>query len=168
MNIYVGNLDFKIDEPEIIKMFALYGEVTTVKLIRDRETGRSKGFAFIEMPNSTDGQRAIDNLNDSEVMNRRIKVNEAVENQDRPRRPGNNRGGGGGYDRRPYRDAPPRQDGEKRFNRDSNYQSRDRNGNRDGNRDRNNFNRPDRPFRGGGDSFNKKERPPRDNWREFD
>jgi len=90
MNIYVGNLDFKVDEIEIIKMFALYGDVETVKLIRDKDTGRSKGFGFVEMPKDEDARRAIDHLNESEVHGRRIKVNDAGENKseggDAPRR----------------------------------------------------------------------------------
>lgn len=111
MNIYIGNLDFKVEEPEIIKMFALFGDVETVKLIRDRDTGRSKGFAFIEMPKEEDARRAIDNLNESEVNGRKIKVNSADENPPKDDRRDDRRGGnhGGGQKRPPFnRDQPPR------------------------------------------------------------
>lgn len=81
MNIYIGNLDFKVDEIEVIKLFALYGDVTTVKLIRDKDTGSSKGFGFVEMPKEEDARRAIDNLNGKEVRGRNIKVNDADENK---------------------------------------------------------------------------------------
>jgi len=81
MNIYIGNLDFKVDEIEMIKMFALYGDVETVKLVRDKDTGRSKGFGFVEMPKDEDARRAIDHLNDKEIFGRRIKVNDANEHK---------------------------------------------------------------------------------------
>ena len=95
MNIYIGNLDFQVDEIEIIKMFALYGDVETVKLIRDKDTGRSKGYGFIEMPKEEDALRAISNLNESEVMGRPIKVNNASENASQENQ-------GQGPQRRPY------------------------------------------------------------------
>lgn len=97
MNIYVGNLNFRLAESELIKMFALFGEVGSVKIIHDRDTGRSKGYAFVEMPNEDDGRRAILNLNDTEVMERRIVVNEAKPPSSFDRKPGGfNRGGSGG------------------------------------------------------------------------
>jgi RNA recognition motif-containing protein len=77
MNIFVGNLDFKVDEIELIKMFALYGDISTVKLIRDRDTGKSRGFGFIEMPKESDAQRAIESLNGKEIFGRPIVVHES-------------------------------------------------------------------------------------------
>ncbi len=103
MNIYVGNLNFRLAEPDLIKMFALYGDVTNVKIIRDRETGRSKGFAFVEMPNDEDARRAIQSLHDTESGDRRIVVNEAAPAGTQEKKPysggGNSGGGGGGYNK---------------------------------------------------------------------
>jgi RNA recognition motif-containing protein len=77
MNIYIGNLNFKIQEDQIRSIFEEFGEVSSVKLIRDRETARSKGFGFVEMPNDGEGEAAINSLNQSEVMGRPMVVNEA-------------------------------------------------------------------------------------------
>jgi RNA recognition motif-containing protein len=88
MNIYVGNLNYKVREEEIESIFAEYGEVNSVKIIKDRETGRSKGFAFVEMPNNEEGQQAIDALHETEFQQRNLVVNEA-----RPQS-SENRGGG--------------------------------------------------------------------------
>jgi RNA recognition motif-containing protein len=88
MNIYVGNLNYKVREEEIESIFAEYGEVNSVKIIKDRETGRSKGFAFVEMPNNEEGQQAIDALHETEFQQRNLVVNEA-----RPQS-SDNRGGG--------------------------------------------------------------------------
>ncbi|TFG60579.1 MAG: RNA-binding protein [Spirochaetales bacterium] len=74
MRIYVGNLPYKCSEEEIKNVFAQYGMVNSVKIITDRETGRSKGFAFVEMDN---GQEAIDGLNGKDFGGRALKVNEA-------------------------------------------------------------------------------------------
>lgn len=81
MNIYVGNVPFKMTESELHDLFANYGSVTSCKLIIDRETGRSKGFAFVEMEDDNDGRTAIEELNDREYHGRNLRVNEA-----RPRR----------------------------------------------------------------------------------
>ena len=110
MNIYVGNIPFHVTEGELEDAFAAYGDVASVKIIMDRETGRSKGFGFVEMDDDEEGREAIDALNQFEMEGRALKVNEA-----RPRtggggggnfRPRNNfgggggrSGGGGGYDR---------------------------------------------------------------------
>lgn len=77
MNIYIGNLNFKIQEDQIRSIFEEFGEVSSVKFIRDRETARSKGFGFVEMPNDGEGEAAINSLNQSEVMGRPMVVNEA-------------------------------------------------------------------------------------------
>lgn len=96
MNLYVGNLSFQVREEDLRTLFEEFGEVTSVKIITDRETGRSKGFAFVEMANKEDGLNAIEALNDKEVRQRNIKVNEARQRTERP-------GGGGGGMRRPPR-----------------------------------------------------------------
>lgn len=91
MNIFVGSLPFKLQEADLKQLFEAYGEVSSVKLINDRETGRSKGFGFVEMPDDESAQQAIEALNGSEVGGRNIAVSQAEE-----RKPsGGNRGGGG-------------------------------------------------------------------------
>lgn len=79
MNIYVGNLSYNIEESELREIFEEYGEVTSVKIITDKYSGRSKGFGFVEMANDEDASNAIQELNDAEVEGRNIKVNEARE-----------------------------------------------------------------------------------------
>ena len=79
MNIYVGNLHFNVSEDELRKAFEEYGEVASVKIISDKFSGRSKGFGFIEMPNETEGQKAIEALDGKEVKGRNLKVNQARE-----------------------------------------------------------------------------------------
>jgi RNA recognition motif-containing protein len=76
MNIYVGNLNYKTSEESLRRLFEQYGTVESVKLITDRDTGRRKGYGFIEMDNDG-GSTAIENLNDKEFDGRNIKVNEA-------------------------------------------------------------------------------------------
>lgn len=101
MNIFVGSLPFKLEETELREIFEDYGEVSSVKIISDKVTGRSKGFGFIEMPDDAQAQKAIDELNGSEVGGREIVVNKAEEKKDNGRRGdfGGNRGGGGGSNR---------------------------------------------------------------------
>jgi RNA recognition motif-containing protein len=77
MNIYVGNLNYNLSEDELEKVFTPYGEVTSVKIIRDKYTDQSKGFGFIEMDNDADAQKAIDELNGTEVKGRELRVNQA-------------------------------------------------------------------------------------------
>jgi RNA recognition motif-containing protein len=77
MNIYVGNLNYNLSEDELAKVFSTYGEVTSVKIIRDKYTDQSKGFGFIEMTNDADAQKAIDELNGTEVKGRELRVNQA-------------------------------------------------------------------------------------------
>ncbi len=88
-NIYVGNLSFNASDEDIRSAFEQYGEVTAVNIIMDRETGRSRGFAFVEMADAEHAKDAIENMDGADVAGRSVKVNEA-----RPRPP---RGGGGGY-----------------------------------------------------------------------
>ena len=77
MNIYVGNLSYRLEENELREVFEAYGEVSSVKLITDRQTGKKKGFGFVDMPNDDEAQNAIDNLHESELMSRTMIVNEA-------------------------------------------------------------------------------------------
>ena len=81
MNIYVGNLSFKVEESELSKLFGEYGEVSSVKIITDKYSGRSKGFAFVVMDNDEEAKNAINEINGVSVDSREIVVNEA-----RPRR----------------------------------------------------------------------------------
>ncbi|MEM6262136.1 MAG: RNA-binding protein [Bacteroidota bacterium] len=96
MNIYVGNIPYSITEDELLQMFAAYGEVTSAKIIIDHESGRSKGFGFVEMDDDQ-GQDAIDALHDYEMNGRRLKVNQARPRENNFR--GGGGGGGGGYRR---------------------------------------------------------------------
>ena len=77
MNIYVGNLPFETKEDELRKLFESFGTVESVKIIRDFNTGRSKGYGFIEMPIESEAQIAIENLNGKDVKGRNIRVNKA-------------------------------------------------------------------------------------------
>ncbi len=83
MNIYVGNIAYSVDEQELGQIFSEYGEVSSAKIIIDRATGRSKGFGFVEMPNTEEGQNAIDNLEGKEISGRRLRVNEARPRENR-------------------------------------------------------------------------------------
>ena len=77
MNIYVGNLNFRVKEPQLQEVFEAFGEVTLVKVIRNKETGRSKGFAFVEMSNDEQATTAIETLSNSEFEGRRMIVAQA-------------------------------------------------------------------------------------------
>ena len=77
MNIYVGNLSYKVRENDLKEVMEDYGTVESVKIIKDRDTGRSKGFAFIEMVNEDEAQRAIEELNGAEYEGRTMVVKEA-------------------------------------------------------------------------------------------
>jgi RNA recognition motif-containing protein len=86
MNIYVGNLSYRVDDRELSELFSKFGSVKSAKIINDRETGRSKGFGFIEMETSIAGNEAIEALNGNESEGRTLRVNEAKPREDRPRR----------------------------------------------------------------------------------
>ncbi len=86
MQIYVGNMSYGTTEESLRALFAQYGEVNSVKIITDRETGRAKGFAFIGMNDNGAGQNAIDELNGKEFEGRTLKINEAKPREERPRR----------------------------------------------------------------------------------
>lgn len=83
MNIYVGNLDYKVSEDELQKLFEEYGTVSSSKIITDKFSGRSKGFGFIEMDDESEAKEAIGNLNGTVVGNREITVNEARPRKER-------------------------------------------------------------------------------------
>ena len=85
MNIYVGNLSFRATDEDLINMFSEFGEVVSAKVIMDRESGRSRGFAFVEMANADDGKAAIEALDGQENEGRNLRVNEAQPRGDRPR-----------------------------------------------------------------------------------
>ncbi|MCG8652696.1 MAG: RNA-binding protein [Pirellulales bacterium] len=90
-NIYVGDLSFKASDDDLRSAFEQFGEVTSVNIIMDRETGRSRGFAFVEMSDGEQAKEAIENLDGTAICGRNVKVNEA-----RPRQPRGGGGGGGG------------------------------------------------------------------------
>ncbi len=96
MKLYVGNLPFSATEDELGDAFGEFGAVSSVKIINDRETGRSKGFGFVEMNNDEEAKAAMSNLDGKEFSGRNLKVNEAKPREERP-----SRGGfGGGNNRR--------------------------------------------------------------------
>jgi RNA recognition motif-containing protein len=108
MNIFVGSLPFSIDEADLRESFEVYGSVSSVKIITDKFTGRSKGFGFIEMENDEEAQKAITELNGATVEGRTIVVNKSEPKPEGERRSfnndrggynggGNSRGGGGNY-----------------------------------------------------------------------
>lgn len=102
MNIYVGNLPYSIDRDELRATFAAFGEVSTARIVTDRETNRSKGFGFVEMPNDAEARQAIDALNGQDLGGRKAVVNEARPREERPRTGGfggERRGGFGGGER---------------------------------------------------------------------
>jgi len=88
MNIYVGNLSYEVNEEDLKKAFSEFGEVVSVKIIKDQYDGRSKGFGFVEMPDNREAETAIEGLNSKEFKGRSIKVNQA--------KPQSNRSGGRG------------------------------------------------------------------------
>ena len=90
MKLYVGNLPFNTTNQDLNEIFGEIGSVESANVIEDRETGRSRGFGFVEMANKEDGERAIAELNGKEVNGRELKVNEAKPQERR-------NGGGGGY-----------------------------------------------------------------------
>ena len=95
-NIFVGNLSFNTGEDELRQIFEGYGQVDRVSIMTDRDTGRSRGFGFVEMNSNEDGEKAIAALNGSQLGGRTINVNEA---RPKAERGGGGFGGGGGRDR---------------------------------------------------------------------
>lgn len=111
MKLYVGNLSFQTTQEDLQQLFEQAGVVESVNLIEDRETGRSRGFGFVEMASNEEGQRAIEQFNGKELNGRNLNVNEARPREDRGGRGGGgggrggfggNRGGGGGGGRRDF------------------------------------------------------------------
>jgi cold-inducible RNA-binding protein len=92
MNIYVGNMSFDTTEDQLRQAFQGFGEVSTVKVITDRDSGQPKGFAFVEMPTASEANAAISGLNGHDLNGRSLNVNVA-----KPREEGGNRGGGNNY-----------------------------------------------------------------------
>jgi RNA recognition motif-containing protein len=96
MNIYVGNLSWQMTDEDLRTLFEQYGSVTSAKIVKDKVSGRSKGFGFVEMPDDTEAQNALSSLYESEVLGRKIIVNEAQP------KPQNGGGGGGGFKKRSF------------------------------------------------------------------
>ncbi|OQX70535.1 MAG: RNA-binding protein [Candidatus Cloacimonas sp. 4484_275] len=86
MNIYVGNVSYGVNDRDLENLFSEFGEVSSARIIIDRETGRSKGFGFVEMPNKDDALEAIKSLNGKEIEGRNLRVNEARAREDNFRR----------------------------------------------------------------------------------
>lgn len=99
MNIYVSNLNFSTTSESLQELFAEYGVIDSTKIITDRETGRSRGFGFVEMPNDAEGQKTIDELNNTDFEGKTISVSVA---RPRTERPSNGYNNGGGYNRNRY------------------------------------------------------------------
>ena len=83
MNIYVGKMSYTLSESELQDAFAEFGEVSSAKILSDRETGRSRGFGFVEMPNQAEGEAAVAQLNGKDVGGRALRVNEARPREER-------------------------------------------------------------------------------------
>jgi len=86
MNIFVGNLPYSLGEQELRAEFEAFGQVDSVRVIKDRETGKSKGFGFVEMPDQAAAQRAVASLNGKEIGGRKAVVNESRPREERPPR----------------------------------------------------------------------------------
>jgi RNA recognition motif-containing protein len=97
MKLYVGNLSFQTSSSDLESLFAGIGQVESASVVEDRETGRSRGFGFVEMANQADGEKAISELDGKDFAGRQIKVNEAKPREDRGGRGGYGGGGGGNY-----------------------------------------------------------------------
>ena len=98
MDIYVGNLSYKVTDEDLRSLFATHGEVTSARVVTDRSTGQSKGFGFVEMPDRETADKAINALNGEEVDGRKLRVNESQPKPREERRGGRGRrdwGGGG-------------------------------------------------------------------------
>jgi RNA recognition motif-containing protein len=87
MRIYVGNLAYSVTDDQLQEAFGAFGEVSSASVIQDKFSGQSKGFGFVEMPDSGAAQKAIQSLNGTPIGGRNVKVNEAKPREDRPQRP---------------------------------------------------------------------------------
>ncbi len=101
-NLYVGNLAHSTTEPELRSVFEAHGAVEKVSIVTDRETGRARGFAFVEMTDAGEADKAVAALNGTELGGRTLKINEAKPKTERPRSGGGQRFGGGGGGRDDY------------------------------------------------------------------
>ena len=99
MNIYVGNLTFDVSEDDLREAFEQFGEITEVRMIMDKRSGKSKGFCFIEMPSKDEAEKAIEEMNGKEFKGRDLNVSEAKPKVDRGGRGGGGRRGGSGNSR---------------------------------------------------------------------
>jgi RNA recognition motif-containing protein len=97
MNLYVGNLPYRITEDQLREVFEELGKVSSCTIVKDKVTGQSKGFGFLEMPEASAGEAAIHNLNGRELMGRKINVNEARPRENRPAGRGPQAYSGGDY-----------------------------------------------------------------------
>jgi len=109
-NLFVGNMSFQTTESELSELFKAFGQITRVHIAMDRETGRARGFAFVEMPNDDEAAKAIAGLDGKDVGGRNLKVNEARPKTERSA-PRSTSGGGGGrgrerFSNEDYREAP--------------------------------------------------------------
>lgn len=105
MNIYVSNLGFNVQNEDLKELFTPYGEVTSAKIISDRETGQSRGFGFVEMTDNAAAKKAISELDQTTIQGRAVKVTEARPKEDRPARPASpfrSDNGGGGYNKKSW------------------------------------------------------------------
>ena len=97
MNIFVAKLDYSVQDSDLRQLFEAFGTVDSAKVIMDRDTGRSKGFGFVEMPEDEEAQNAINDLDGQDLKGRQIVVKKARPREDNRGGGGFNRGGGGGY-----------------------------------------------------------------------
>ena len=112
-NLFVGNMSFQTTEADLTALFQPFGQVGRIHIVTDRETGRARGFAFVEMPNDAEAAKAIAALDGKELGGRNLKVNEARPKADRPRSGGGGRGsaghgggrGRGGFSNEDYRES---------------------------------------------------------------
>ena len=111
-NLFVGNMSFQTTEADLTALFQPFGQIGRIHIVTDRETGRARGFAFVEMPNDAEAAKAIAALDGKELGGRNLKVNEARPKADRPRSGSGNRSGGGpsgrsrgGFSNEDYRES---------------------------------------------------------------
>jgi cold-inducible RNA-binding protein len=113
-NLYVGNLPFSATEEQLRSMFEVHGGVEKITLMTERDTGRFRGFAFVEMTNASEADKAVAALNGTDLGGRTLNINEAKPKSERPRSAGHRFGGGGGRGKDDYR-GHPRQPREPRW-----------------------------------------------------
>jgi len=102
MNIFVAGLSFKVNDADLLNLFEEYGTITSAKVITDRQSGRSKGYGFVEIEDQEAAEKAIAELNGAEYDGRTISVSEAKPREERPKRDFGGNRGGGGYNRNRY------------------------------------------------------------------